>query len=274
MKKRKKIRKRLLEERNVSEDRLDTAKRHAVRTGVALAASAALVAGGLFNSPADLIRNQNAGTLDRAFTPALEQILREENEEEKPEDSTETNGSGTGGDDAPGEQIPEHTLSDSMRDRIYRIPVALRILIGIPAWGTGWLLLSLIKLLSGMVLPSVLGKLFGWLLLSAVILAAVAFTIKAVFPDLPLKKILNKKMILTVAISILILGTADTVLSYFLQDYRHYSNVVKLTGTFVIVMGTVTTYVLRRKALIHWIPKKLNVNGICASAQNSIPNGE
>lgn len=256
MKKRKRSENLLPEKQNSSEEKLDTAKKHAVQAGVALAASAALIAGGLFNSPADLARNQTAGTLDRAFTPAFEQVLREQEEDKDPEDPTETEGAGNGNDGGQKNEAQTLTASDRIRNHIYRIPVIWRILVGIPVWAVGWILKRLIRFALGAVLPAAAGKIISWICIAGIVLASVAAALKAVFPDLPLKKILNRKTMLAVGISVLLLAAADTVLSCFSQEYSQTADTVKLIGSLVIVLGSTVLFTVRRKKPVHWLPER------------------
>ena len=69
-------------------------------------------------------------------------------------------------------------------------------------------------------------------------------TVKAVFPDIPLKKLLNKRNFLTVFIGMGVLAVADTVLGIAIPDKEYLSLIVKSVGSLGIMAAAVVPAIL------------------------------
>ena len=72
-----------------------------------------------------------------------------------------------------------------IRAWILQLPAAVRMLVGVPLWMTGWVLLTALSTFWMGVTAPVVSRLLGWLCLAIVILAVFAVSVKAAFPQLP-----------------------------------------------------------------------------------------
>ena len=213
-------------------------KRRAAAAAVAVVTSASMVVGGIFQSPADLLEEQDI----------LPQVVYTD------DDDLDSGGGGDGGDEDNGEngsQAEEEEEERSgtraaLRHRIQQLPYAVRLLVVLPLWALGWLLLTGLSALWGAVLSPVLGKALAWLLLIGALLGAFLLAGKTLFPDLPVKKILNKRSVLGLVIGSMVLGAADIVVPLFWADYTRIENIVRAVGV-LLVLGTVTGLFARRE---------------------------
>ena len=223
---------------NMSESFKHSAKKKAV----ALTAAISVLLGGLFNSPADLTQDPSA--VDKAFTPptSVNFVL--------PDDD--------GGDDGD-EIFPDETedeekkksggIRDSLRRLILRIPAGVRAVFLVPLWAIGWGLISGFGAMWSAFLSPLVGTAATWLAAAAVILAVIAAGVKALFPEIPLKKILSKKTVIGVCSSVLLLALADAVVPLFVPEYAAVRSWVRFAGLTVIFSGFSLPFFFRRKGL-------------------------
>ena len=165
-----------------------------IASAVAVSASLSLIFGGLFNSPSELMKN----TPDPAMPPpAIDLYAPDLGDDGGPGDD----------DDAYSEEKKRGGIKDSIRNRILRMPAAVRACIGIPLWGLGWLLITGLTALWGAVLSPVLSTVLGWICIAALILGVAVVALKCAFPDVPIKEI-AKKVFSKKTISYTVLGVA------------------------------------------------------------------
>lgn len=198
---------------------------------VAVAAAAGMLVSSAFSSPADLLQDDD----DAALTP--------------PAAVVEYVSSDTGPDDDDASATEEESeeklsLRGKIRRRILRMPQAVRAIIGVPLWGIGWGITSLLSLLWSAVLSPVFAVVLKWVVAAALLLLVVALTLKAVFPDIPLKKLINKKNFLTVFIGMGVLGGLDTVLCHLIPDKGYISLAVKIIGSLGIMAAAVVPAII------------------------------
>ena len=209
-------------------------KKRAAAAAVAVVTSAGMVVGGIFQSPADLLDEQK---------PLAQVVLAD--------DEDLTGGGDDGDDGAAGgvtaeEEEERAGLRASLRQRLRRLPYAVRLLVLLPLWALGWALLSGASALWTALLSPILGKALAWLLLLGALLGAFVLAGKAVFPDLPVKKILNKRSLLGLVIGSVALGTADIVAPFFWADYARVESIARGLGL-LLLFGTVTGLFVRRE---------------------------
>ena len=108
----------------------------------------------------------------------------------------ETVESQDGGDEdaSPDEERQNGPLA-RFRARFLRLPYSIRALVGVPLWGIGWGLTALASFLWTGAAASTVEKVFEWLLLLAVGAGVFAASVKAAFPDLPVREILRPRNI-------------------------------------------------------------------------------
>lgn len=213
---------------------------------VALVTSASMLVGGIFNSPALLPDDEDP----------MPQITYTESDED------DLDGSGDGGDGKDGAQEPEAApeeqaeeapcpaavaeepeqapnVWDDVRRRLQKLPLRVRLL-AIPVGALiCWLIVSGVTALLGPVLGPIVGGVLSWALGLAVLLGCFTAAVKTVFPDLPLKKILNKRSISGVLIGGVVLAAADLIVPLFWAEYTRIEALVRALGI-LAVMGTAT----------------------------------
>lgn len=205
-----------------------------VKAAVAVVTSASVLVGGLFSSPAALTEEQE---LNPAVVYSDDADPGSDNdagtEEELEEESAEEEA-------RPGARA-------RLRQKILQLPLAVRLLVILPLWCVGWLILTGAGLLWSAVLSPLGAKVLSWLLLIAALVAAFLLAGKTIFPDLPLKKILNKRNLLSLVLGALLLGALDCVLPFFWSDYSKVEAAVRGVGT-LLVFGTAgVSFALRER---------------------------
>ncbi len=126
-------------------------------------------------------------------------------------------------------------------------PAGVRALVGVPLWGIGTAAASLASTLWTSVLSPAALALVSWL--AVALLAVLIFTlaVKTAFPDLPLKKILNRRSILTILSLCMLFGLLDAVLPFFWEDYAAVSKLLRVLGS-LICTGVPVAFFVRRHA--------------------------
>ena len=203
-------------------------------SGVAVVTSASLLVGGLFNSPAALVEQ-----------PDLNPVAVVDDE-----DDLDGNGDGGDGPDtADGESESEQEEDEEdgegaesgvragLRQKILQLPYSVRLLVILPLWAIGYALIGLGGSLWASVLSPVLGKVLAWLLFLGALLGSFLLAGKAAFPDLPLKKILNKRSLSALAIGAVALGAADLIVPLFWDGYDRLADIVRAVGGVLILGG-------------------------------------
>lgn len=204
-------------------------KKAAAVAAVTTAAAASMVTGALFDSPADL--------LNQPEPDDIVEFMDEDGEESEQEEKQKL---------APANRVRSWILS---------LPEAVRMLVVVPMWIVGWVLLNAVSVFWIGAAP-VLERVVSWLCLSLVLLAVFAVGVKTALPHVPLKQILRPRNILFILIVTLLLGLADLALPSVWQNYNAATQLVWRLGAtcllaFVCVMalsrhGTVTVEVPRQ----------------------------
>jgi len=115
----------------------------------------------------------------------------------------------------------------------------------VPLWAIGWAIWTVAGGLWTMLLGPIAGKAVSWLFLLAALFGAVALGLKTVFPDLPLKKIFNKKSLLGLILGGLGLGVADLTVPMFWDGYEALAHVLRASGM-ALILGTLAFVLVRR----------------------------
>lgn len=213
---------------------------------VALVTSASMLVGGIFNSPA-LLPDDEDPMPQIAYTESDEDDLEGSDDggngkdgAEKPEAQQEEQaeeGPAPAAVAAEPEQAPN--VWDDVRRKLQRLPLRVRLLAIPVAALLCWLVVSGVTALLGPVLGPIVGGVLSWALGLAALLGCFTAAVKTVFPDLPLKKILNKRSISGVLIGGAVLAAADIVVPLFWAEYTRVEALVRALGI-LAVMGTAT----------------------------------
>ena len=75
------------------------------------------------------------------------------------------------------------------------------------------------------------GTILSWILAAAMVLGVFCLTAKAMFPDIPLKKLLRPRHFLLILGGMAVLGIADAVLPYFWSDYPALGRLLRMLGS-------------------------------------------
>ena len=186
---------------------------------VAAAASASVLVGGAFDSPADLL-SPDGDENDNSPTPVVHTLSAQT------ADLVDDGGS----DSSDNEEEDRRQRFPAVRRWILGLPIGVRALIGVPLWAIGWAITAGLSLLWQAALAPIGGKILSWVLAAVAAVLVFALTAKALFPNVPWKKILRPRNILLVVIGMAVLGTTDTLLSIFWKDYPPIGQAARLIG--------------------------------------------
>ena len=219
-------------EPKTEEEKKKDYKKKAVKAGVAVVTSASVLMGGLFSSP-DALLAQEQNLNPAAIT---------QNDSDSDQDGDEDEESSEEEEELSGESAG---LRAALRQRILRLPLAVRVFVLVPLWAIGWAVWTVAGGLWTMLLGPIAGKAVSWLFLLAALLGAAALGLKAVFPDMPLKKIFNKKSLLGLILGGLGLGIADLTVPLFWDGYETLAAVLRASGM-ALILGIVSFALIRR----------------------------
>jgi hypothetical protein len=208
-------------EQKTGEEAKKDRKKKAVKAGVAVVTSASVLVGGLFSSPEALLADEQ--NLNPA---AISQNDSDDDQDGDEEDSRE---------EEKEQEAVRLGLKAALRQRILALPLSVRVFVMIPLWAFGWAIWNVATGLWTMLLGPIAGKAVSWIFLLAVLLGAFVLGAKALFPDVPLKKIVNKKSILGLVIGGLALGVADLTVPLFWDGYEGVAKIVRAVGMALIL---------------------------------------
>lgn len=206
----------------------------AAATAVAAVTAAGVMVGGAFASPDEILEDGPDAIVQTVTV------------------STQTPVDADGGD--PGAELAEDSAEEeekrgaraAVRKAVRSAPEELRAVVAVPLWGLGTVVLALLNTLWTGVLSPAASAVLSWLGIALMAALIFALAVKTVAPDLPLKKILNKRSLLCIGVLCLICGILDASLPFFWEDYTKLSRILKLIGSFVCT-GVPVVFFLRRR---------------------------
>lgn len=200
-------------------------------SAVAALTALGVLLGGSFDSPAELLGP------DKLSAPLVagDTLLSNDSQDDGSDDGA-----------VPGEEKKKGARS-RFRQRVLALPLWLRGSVLLPLWGLGWVLLSAFSLLWQPLLSPLASALFNCLCVALVLLAVVLMTVKAAFPDMPLKEIVTRRNIYSVFFCALAFGAAGALMQIFMPEYDRLRDIAE--GVLILVMlVAVTVPVLRKEA--------------------------
>ena len=207
---------------------LDKMKNKGAATAAATVAAAGVLIGGSFEAPADILKDN-----DSALAPPP--IVETLNAEIDPGDGD------TGDEDAVAEEEEEEKKKGGVRQKTrdfgLRLPLAVRACVAVPLWCVGWTLISAASLLWAGVLSPAGEAIAKWIVIALMILAALAVTVKTVFPKTPLKKIFNKRTLLWVLGGSTAFCIADVVLQRFYPDMPRLFDIARAVASAALLIA-------------------------------------
>ena len=218
--------------------RLDKMKKEEKKKAGAAGAAAAVVAAasvavaGAFSSPAAILDDEDKPS---AY------VERAEAEESSPESSPD--------DTEDEEEKKKPGLKAAIRNKLLSLPLAVRTLLLVPMWAIGT---GIIFLLGGLwsVLSPALGKLLGAVALAALVYGIIALGLKALFPNMPIKKLINRKTLPAVCIAGAVAAALDVILPLLFADYSNIRSVVQtvlMTVVAGIAIVSISVLISRKK---------------------------
>ena len=204
---------------------MDNKKKVAAAVAATIAASGAAVDAS-FDDPADLLQ-QDMNTQPQIQYVDLEndQDTGAQTDEDRQKDTAEKGG--------------------PVREWILHLPLAVRAVFVLPLWFVGHLIIMGGSFLFAGLSP-ILQYLLSFVLIALVIAAAFTAAAKAMFPDLPIGKILNRHSIKWILIAAAAVWLADLLLGIFWAGYAHFKTII--LGVFTLVsIGSVVIWFARRE---------------------------
>jgi len=158
-------------------------RQKAAAAAMAAAAVVGVATGTVFESPADLMQDPEA-------------IVLQQTEEE----------------DGFATEERQKKPVGRIRGWVLGLPSAVRMLVGVPLWAIGWVVMTGLSTFFAGAMTPVAARLLGWLCLALILVVVYALSVKAAFPKLPFRKILRGPSLLFLLGLTALLALADLAL--------------------------------------------------------------
>lgn len=208
-----------------------TAKKAAVTTAVALLTAASVVTGSLFETPAALLPDDGAPSIVYNMNTGL--------------DGADDDDAGLEADESE-ETRRRGGIRAVLRARILRLPLIVRLLVILPMWALGSAILAACGAAWTLLQP-VLGKIAGFALMLALLVGTFLLAAKAVFPDLPVKKLLSRRNLVALLLGAAGLGVVDAALPAVWDGYEQVKDIVLSAGFFIALSCAAVPFALREQ---------------------------
>jgi len=211
-------------------------KRHnrAAASAVAAMTAAGVMVGGAMASPEDTMGDGPEAIVQTVSI--------------SPQISVDTDGGDDGAEEAVAvEEEKKRGRFSTARKALREAPFGVRLRLVVPLWLVGTVAIAFLSSLWMGVLPPLAAAALSWVLTALMAALVFALTVKSVFPDLPLKKILNRRSMLCIGILCLLFGIADAALPFFWEDYRTLSSALKVLGSLVSTAVPIAFFLRRRR---------------------------
>ena len=207
--------------RKKEQNEMDKKKAAATALATTIAASGAAV-DATFDSPQDILQNTYVEPVVDYVTP----------------DGTIDDDGTTQDDEDKGEQAVT-AAKKTLREWVLELPLAVRAIVVVPLWFVGNLVMYAGHLVIVGLSP-VWGSILNLLMLAGVLTAAFTIAAKAMFPDVPLRKILNKRTFKGILIAAVFVFLLDLALKVGWPPYMQYRTIAialfTLAVLFLLVM--------------------------------------
>lgn len=206
-----------------------SAKKTALTTAIALLTTASVMTGSLFDTPAALLDGGDAvGIVYQADADAGEADGDADTQEG--EEKNRRGGS----------------LRASLRARLLRLPLAVRLLVLAPLWAVGSAILAAAGALAPLLSP-LFARAALFALLLALLVGCFTAAAKTVFPDLPLRRLLSRRSLLALALGAAGLAAADAVLGASWEEYETWRGAALSVAFFLALAGVSAPALLREQ---------------------------
>ena len=206
------------------------AGRKAAGAAVAFTAAVGVFFSSLLGTPNDLLADPSV-----TEPPAIVMDISSDDEAEEEQETQEENT------EKPG-------FFARIRAYILRLPLFVRVAIGLPLWALGWLVTQAFAALWKLFLAPAAGHILTFLLTALVLLAVMTLLVKTVFPDLPLKEILSRPNILIVLIACAVFCVFNIVMGQQDDSFARWEPLIRFgEGAFILLLILVRMVFRKRK---------------------------
>jgi hypothetical protein len=207
------------------------AKKAAATTAIALLTAASVVTGSLFETPAALLPEDGAPSIVYNMNTALDGADDDDAgvEEDESEETRRRGG-----------------VRAMLRMRILRLPLFVRLLVVLPMWALGSAIIAACGAAWTLLQP-VMGKVAGFALMLALLAGTFLLAAKAMFPDLPVKKVFSRRNLVALLLGAAGLGVVDAALPAVWDGYDQIKNIVLSAGFFVALSCAAVPFALREQ---------------------------
>lgn len=199
-------------------------------TGATFLAFTGLLLNGMFTDPADIAKKE-AYTPQTIVSTVVTTAVPEEDEEEPGED----------------EKKEKKTFLSKIRAWILRLPLGLRVFVGIPLWAAGWGLSQLFGFLFTTFIAPNAGTIVKWLITAAVIAGVFLLLSRIVSPEKKLKEILNKRTAAVLAGGVVLMAVLNGLLPFVWEDFEKAANLIRLLSGAAVVAALGITVMIPKK---------------------------
>lgn len=216
----------------VGKEVLKDGKSKAAAGFLVAAVFAALTASTVFDSPSEIVNSEDISPTPIAQTISMNDVLStaEEAERHKPR---------------------KKRASAVIKEKIQALPAAVRVTVVLPLYIIGTILTKLLGAVFSSVLAPVLAAVLKWAVLALVLWLAAGLVLKAIFPDIPLSRLLTLKNLLYCFIGVVCLALLDKCMPLIFSDYKKWMDAFKFTVGLIVVISitvpTATAIIKRRR---------------------------
>lgn len=210
-----------------------------IRKGALKGATTALVmlsllTGLAFSSPAEITEDQSAANYRPApIVMDVDEFINAPVDDDDGDDADEQKGARLG-------------FFARFRQAVSTLPQSVRLLIIVPLWAMGTAIMTIISFLWNVIFASPLGAFIASLFMGfAILLGLFTVTAKALFPDVPIRKILTRRNLLILGCLALILSGIDAIAPVYWHQYPLAAALLKL-----VLGGTVIGWLANRTGKI------------------------
>ena len=179
---------------------------------------AALTASTIFDSPSEIVSSEDISPTPIAQTISMSDVISSAEEAEKHK---------------PRKKKPSAVI----KEKIQALPAAVRITVVLPLYIIGTILTKLLGALFSGIMAPVLAAILKWAILAVVLWLTVGLVLKAIFPDIPLSKLLSVKNLLYCFIGVVCLALLDKCMPLIFSDYNKWMDAFKFTAGLIIVIS-------------------------------------
>lgn len=122
-----------------------------------------------------------------------------------------------------------------LRQWLLGLPAVVRILVALPLWCVGWVVLTGVSTLWAGAAAPLVQRILGWLCLALMLFVVFAVSVKAAYPALKLRRILRARNVFFLLGTTLLLALADLALPMVWEGYNSISCAVWRLGALCLL---------------------------------------